>query len=398
MKKKSIGVRFRNTRGTAKKYLSKCVNWLNSVSKKTKRNINLRLHNAKVIIGIRISQVLYWVKNTLKKMLLPLITLSGVAAIVLTCYFLLSDVETRSIGEDVLEQFQYKIDFIGNLITSISLCAASLAIIVSIQKPKFKIKFINDHGFVLKSKKRKNLVTIGIDKNGNLGYQACVSNDWNMFLYNYGNNVAENIRLKMWMSNVYFDYALAERGYDLDDFMYGCGVFEKISYDLTNVLRQGEKIQMQRIPFHYSCADSEILRERGYTILYIQIYCNNQKATLLKYRVEVEEYDLEDYKYSEKTEEVDINNLLRDFIREHWQNDSELIVNEYNYYYTINPYSLEKNGDIQSCKKLYEYYWSKDLDKMVFWGRMYYRALGEKKKNIEAILQTEILKLSVKSK
>lgn len=67
MEKKIIGVRFRNARSATKKYLRKCVNWLKSVSKKTKRNIKLKLHNAKVVIGMRISQVWYWVKNILKK-------------------------------------------------------------------------------------------------------------------------------------------------------------------------------------------------------------------------------------------------------------------------------------------------------------------------------------------
>ena len=362
--------------------------------KKVKVTLKLKLHNGKVIIKVRISQAWYWLKKFLGKALLPLITISGLTAIVLSCYFLFCNEQTRSVGEDILKQFQYKTDFIGSLVTSISLCAASLAIIVSIRKPKYCIKFINDHGFELKSKKKNNSLTLGLDENGNLGYQSCIPSDWNMFLYNIGSNVAENIRIKLWIDNVYFDHSLEKKGYDLDNFVYGCGVFERISFDLTNALRQGEKTQIPKIPFHYSCVDADIIKKRGYTTLHIQIYCNNQKSTLFKFRIAVEEYDLGNYDYSRQSEETEINSLLREFIGRNWKSDEGVEINEYNYHCLIEPYSREVKVDVQLCKRFYSYYCTKNLDKMVFWGRIYYRALGEKKETIESILQTEILRLS----
>lgn len=130
---------------------------------------------------------------------------------------------------------------------------------------------------------------------------------------------------------------------------------------------------MHRIPFHYSCADIDILKERGYTTLYIQIYCNNQKSTLFKFRVDVTKFDLGSYEYNERTEETEIRVLLRDFIKVHWQADNDIDVSEYNYHRLVNPYLGEKIGDAKLCKKFY----------------------GEKKQNIEAIIQTEIMKLYI---
>ena len=363
-----------------------------------KINIKLTFYKMCEIVKRYLKKCVYFIQSLLKRILMPSITVSGLCAIFFCVFFIVCDEKTRKFGEGILEQFYYKINFISVVVTSISLCAASLAIIISIRKPKFRIRFVNNHGSELKKVGNKNYVTIGMDKDGNIGYQACIPSDWNMFLYNYGHNVAENIRVKMWFDNIYFDSSLAEKGYDLDNFMYGCGIFIQLSFDLAKVLRQDEKIEIPRIPFEYSSADSDVLKERGYTTLYVQIYCNNQEATFLKYRIEIEEYDLGEYHYHPSGQNDDIKKWERWFVEEYISNKQLKDVTEYNYYKEIEPYFYEKYKDTQLYKKIYDYYYTRDIDKMLFWGRMYYRAQGENIKNIEAILQTELLKLQMKNK
>lgn len=362
-----------------------------------KNDISLLIHNRYVRVRLCFRNCVYRIQTLLKRSLLPIITISGLVALFLLCFFILCDENTRKIGENVLQQFQYKINFIGVVITAVSLVAASLAIIISVQKPKFKVKFINNHGTELKENDDKNAIILGMDCYGNVGYQACVPSDWNMFLYNYGDTVAENVKITIWLDGIYFDFSLAEKGYELKNFVYGCGVFEQLSFDLTEVLRQGEKIKIPKIPFESTEVDGDTLKNTGYTTLYIQIYCNNKEATLLKYRIGITEYDLGEYNYIPNEEKEGIQKLIREFVDEYISKEEFQDVNEYNYENKINPYHIEKHMDVQNCKKLFDYYKS-DLDKMIFWGRMYYRASGERKGDIEAILQTEILRLQVKNK
>ena len=362
-----------------------------------KKDIGLLIHNGYIKVRLYIKNFIYRIKALLKRSLLPLITISGVIALFVLCFFIICDENMRNMGENILAQFQYKINFISVLITSISLVAASLAIIISVQKPKFRVRFINNHGSELKENDDINPIVLGMDNHGNVGYQSCVPSDWDMFLYNYGDSVAENVKITLWFDNIYFDFSLAESGYELKNFVYGCGIFERLSYDLTEILRQGERIEIPRIPFESTEVDGDILKNKGYTTLYIQIYCNNKEATLLKYHVRIDEYDLGVYDYTSDKQNDEIEALISEFIDAHISKEGFQDVNKYNYDNKINPYYVEKCLDVQKCKKLYDYY-KYDIDKMIFWGRMYYRASGEKKCDIETILQTEILRLNVKNK
>lgn len=362
-----------------------------------KKAISLIIHNGYIKVSLYIKNLIYRIQAFLKRSLLAIIAISGVAALFALCFFPLCDENARNIGENVLAQVQYKVNFIGVLVTSISLVAASLAIIISVQRPKFKVMFINNHGSELKENDDMNPIVLGMDSHGNVGYQGCVPSDWNMFLYNYGDSVAENVKITLWLDNIYFDFSLAEKGYELKNFVYGCGVFERLSFDLTEVLRQGERIEIPKIPFESTEVDGDILKNKGYTTLYIQIYCNNKEATLLKYRIRVNKYDLGEYDYASNEQNDEIQTLIREFLDEYISKEEVQDVNEYNYDNKLNPYHVEKYMDVQNCKKLLDYYKS-DLDKMIFWGRMYYRASGERKSDIEAILQTEILRLQVNSK
>lgn len=194
--------------------------------------------------------------------------------------------------------------------------------------------------------------------------------------------------------------SLAEKGYDLEKFEYGCGIFDVISFEVVNLLRQGEQIVIPDLPFDRSVCDSDELRKRGYTYLRIKIFSGNHEPILLKYKIMIRNYDLDSFGYGALNEDnVDEYTFKRNFYD--WYIDNYHITEELNeiydwYYKKIDPYQIQQYTNIEESKYLYWLYKEKDIEKMLFWGRIYYRAVGMELESIEMLLQTEMMKVSVK--
>lgn len=319
--------------------------------------------------------------------------------IVISLFFILSNISflfipnIRELGESTISQFQYKMNFGGVLVSTISLLAATWAIIIALDKPKMEVYFINEHGIILTEKSKGYPLTLGMDQNGLLDYQSCVPSDWNIIIVNCGNKVAESITIKLWLDGVAFDQTLDGIDFELEKFIYGHGLFERISYSLARNLRQGESTKLPRIPFNYSVTESESLKNKGYTNLYMQIFCNNQKPTLITKRIKIEDADIGDYNHDVLSENIpciaiDILNEIKE--------TNNLTIDIYHNVESMDPYVCEIYKDTKSTKKLYDYYKKRNLEEMMFWGRMYYRALGMRPRDIEAILQNEIMIMLVK--
>jgi len=372
--------------------------------------MNQKSKIAKLLLQCKIKwlQLLYCLKKiTLKlrssiikgisKMQLPMIILFTMLVIVLIAICIYNPY-FAAIGEERILAFSQKLELFGVLLTAVSLFAAAITILIAIQKPKLKIYFYNDHGSALVDKEGE--IELGIDKDGNIGYQACVPTKWNMNLINVGNKTAEKIKIKINFDNIYFDRSLVEKGYGLERFQYGCGIFDVISFEVTNLLRQGEQVVLPDLPFYKTECDSDELRKRGYTYLRIKIFSGNHEPISLKYKVMIRDYDLDSFKYIENSNEFNHelefkSNFYNWYINAHniTEDSNELY---YYYYREIDPYQIKQYTNVEESKALYQYYEDKDVEKMLFWGRIYYRAFGMELRDIEALLQTELMKLSVK--
>lgn len=295
--------------------------------------------------------------------------------------------------------FKISLDILDVLLGNISLFAAAIAIIIEIKKPKMRIYFINEHGGLLYPKKGE--VPVGIDEAENIGYQICSPSSWRMYLVNSGRCAAENIKIKMSIDGVLFDHTLVNEGYDLERFWYGCGVFETISFETGELVRQGERIEIPPIPFEYSCLEDKRIKCKGYTYLRILIYCNNREAVRLKYKLKIEPYDLGGmYNYEEKRsainkEEQAIKTFESTYVDWYHATHNAIDINEYNYYKVIDPYVTEKYQKVDECKAIYNYYLERDIDKMVFWARVYYKAFDLDGTHIEDIIQTNLMKQQI---
>ena len=95
--------------------------------------------------------------------MLPGVIICCIVSLVLIIFWMFCKEDTRVMWEDILSQIEHKMNLIGQIITIISLCAAAVGIIISIQKPKFKLAFITEHGYGLKEKERQ----FGVDGNNN---------------------------------------------------------------------------------------------------------------------------------------------------------------------------------------------------------------------------------------
>ena len=132
--------------------------------------------------------------------------------------------------------------------------------------------------------------------------------------------------------------------------------------------------------------------------MHIRIYCNNQTPIYLKYRIRLEDYDVGEYDYHSEENEFKKKESIKKIIHEVLDALCEYskgeALNIYNYVDLINPYVL-KRMDMKEfqLKTVYRYYSEiGDVDKMIFWGRIYYRSIGLKICDIEAIIQTEIIR------
>lgn len=358
------------------------------------QSMKLTLHNFRVRSFVLFRRWRYKFIVVLKKSMLPSVIICCIVAFVLIIFWMFCKEDTRVMWEDILSQIEHKMNLIGQIITIISLCAAAVGIIISIQKPKFKLAFITEHGYGLKEKERQ----FGVDGNNRIGYQSCVPSDWKMLLYNVGDKVAENVKVKIRIDYITFGNVDKNSGYMLEDFVYACGVFETLSLDLIDIIRQGESVEIPRIPFEYACVEVPNLKEKEFTHMHIRIYCNNQSPIYLKYRIRLEDYDVGEYDYHSEENEFKKKQSIKKIIHEvldslgEYSNGESL--NIYNYTDLIDPYIL-KRKDIKEfeLRNVYKYYSEiDDMDKMVFWGRMYYRSVGMKKCDIEAIMQTEIIR------
>lgn len=331
------------------------------------------------------------------KMQLPMIIIFTIIILGLIVVFLIFP-QWAYIGEVQLQAIINKLELFGVLLTAVSLLAAAITIILAIQKPKLKIVFYSDHGSAFDY--RKGELELGIDKDGKIGYQACVPSKWNMNLINVGRKTAEKIKIKFSLDDIFFDRKLVEAGYDLQGFQYGCGVFSAISFEVTNLLRQGEQIVIPDLPFYLSVCESELLRKQGYTYLRIHIYSGNHEPIVMKCKVTIKDYDLKSHNYSLNEED---SMQYWEYERNFWNwyighhdvsNESEDLY--YYFYKKLDPYRMVKYPNVEESKYLYWYYKDKEVDKLLFWGRIYYRALGMQVQETEALLQTELLKISAR--
>lgn len=326
-------------------------------------------------------------------MQLPVIVLFTLIVIGLIVVFLMFP-QWASIGEMRIQPIINKLELFGVLLTAVSLLAAAITIILAIQKPKLRVVFYSDHGTPLDC--RKGEVELGIDKDGKIGYQGCVPTKWNMNLINVGRKTAEKVKIKFSFDDIYFDMKLVEEGYDLEGFMYGCGIFSSLSFEVTSLLRQGEQIVIPDLPFYLSSCDEESLREKGYTYLKIYIYSGNHEPTVMKYKVAIKDYDLPSYNYSSGEDD---SMLYWEYRRNFWNwyrsNNGDLDDSvEQHCCEKLEPYCMPVYPNVEESKYLYRYYKDKEINEMLFWGRIYYRATGMQLQEIEAILQTELLKIS----
>lgn len=309
--------------------------------------------------------------------------------------------DSNLVSENVLVigGFKISLDILDVLLGNISLFAAAIAIIIEIKKPKMKIYFINEHRELLNPKKGE--VPVGIDKAENIGYQTCIPSSWRMYLVNSGRCAAENIKIKMSIDGVLFDNALINEGYDLERFWYGCGVFETISFETSELVRQGERIEIPPIPFEYSCLEDKRIKCKGYTYLRILIYCNNREAVNLKYKLKIEPYDsVGGYDYEEKrfaidNEKKEIETFESSYVNWYRVTYNAIDIDKYNYYKVIDPYIAEKYQEVDICKAIYNYYLERDVDKMIFWARVYYKAFDLDGAHIEDIIQTNLMKQQI---
>lgn len=330
------------------------------------------------------------------KLQLPMIILLTLIVMGLIALFILFP-QWAHIGEARIEAFSYKLDLMGVFLTAVSLIAAAITIIIAVQKPKLKIYFYNDHGSSLDY--RKGEIELGIDKDGKIGYQGCVPTKWNMNLINVGSKTAEKIKIKVSFDNIYFDMSLAEKGYDLEGFQYGCGIFDILAFEVTSLLRQGEQVVLPDLPFYSAVCDADVLRQQGYTKLKILIYSGNHEPIVLRYKVILKDYDLDSFGYLEDNEDsMDKLKYRSNFYDWYISNHNEAEKKK-NLYYCfsreLDPYRIEQYPNLEESRYLYEYYKSRDIEEMVFWGRIYYRTLGMQVQEVEALLQTELLKISV---
>lgn len=363
---------------------------------KLKSRYKIQCMEAKYYIKNAFRKCLCRVAKIFKKMQLPMIILLTLIVIGLIVSFLIFPHWAHT-GEERIRAFYYKLEFLGVLLTAISLIAAAITIIIALQKPKLKICFYTDHGSSLDVKKGE--LELGMDKDGNVGYQACVPTKWNMNLINVGSKTAEKIKIKVSLDNIYFDMSLVEQGYDLEEFQYGCGIFNVVSFEVTNLLRQGEQIVLPELPFYSSVCDSEVLRKQGYTYLKIRIYSGNHEPIVSRYKVIIRDFDLDSFGYK-KTNEDSMRSLEYGNNFYNWYIETYNITDPsndvyYRYPSEVNPYQIDIYPQIEEGRYLYQYYKDRDIDKMLFWGRIYYRAIGLQLQEAEALLQTELLKISV---
>jgi len=336
----------------------------------------------------------YKIIVALKKSLLPGVIICCIVALALIIFWIFCEEDIRIRWEDILSQIEHKMNLIGQIITIISLCAAAVGIIISLQKPKFKLAFITEHGYSLKEKERQ----FGVDGNNRIGYQACVPSCWKMLLYNIGDKVAENVKVKIDIDYITFENVNMHSGYVLEDFVYACGVFETLSLDLIDIIRQGECVEIPRIPFEYACVEVPHLKEKEFTYMHLRIYSNNQSPIYLKYRIKLEDYDLGEYDYHEAENEFKKKQSIEAVMGEVLDSLSKYTncesLNIHNYIDLLEPYVLKrkylKEFELRSIYKFYCQ--TNEIDKMIFWGRMYYRSIGMKKHDIEAVIQTEIIR------
>lgn len=366
-----------------------------------------RLQKFRMKWKLRFMRLLYFTKNMflkggrgivkiLGKLQLPMIILLTLIVMVLVVVFILFP-QWAHVGEARIEAFSNKLDLMGVLLTAVSLIAAAITIIIAVQKPKLKIYFYNDHGSSLDY--RKGEIELGIDKDGKIGYQGCIPTKWNMNLINVGSKTAEKIKIKVSFDNIYFDMSLAEKGYDLEGFQYGCGIFDIVAFEVTSLLRQGEQVVLPDLPFYSAVCDADVLRQQGYTKLKILIYSGNHEPIVLRYKVTIKDYDLDSFGYSENNEEtIDVLKYRNNFYDWYISNHNGVEERRDLYFYfpkELDPYWIEKYPNIEESRLLYQYYKSRDMEEMLFWGRIYYRAMGMKVQETEALLQTELLKISV---
>lgn len=288
-----------------------------------------------------------------------------------------------------IEPMSNIVSIITSILTLLSIFIAFKTLQVSLRAPKLDIVFFNQHSQIMGTKNTP--LPIGLNKHNEIDYQTCVPSDWSMKLVNIGNNVAKDIRVKFQIEDVMFDASLSDYGFDLYGFEYGCGVFNSFSYNLTSLLRQGESIDIPRIPFYASEFEHDLSKGNKLKMI-ITLYSGNNSMTTIKKTLSIEYSD--SFDNSNKIETHNLKNCKDTFINWYCLNVEKI----YDLSQTdlIDPYAIPIFTETTIAKNIFEHYKNVKVNKeFLFWGRIYYRSLGLTPTEIESILNNDMTVLNI---
>lgn len=288
---------------------------------------------------------------------------------------------------------------VQTLVTIAALIVAIIAILTPEKEPMFKCFFIDQHGMVIDDRD----LSLGINNKNEIGYLPCSPSNWELYIVNIGESIAENVNIEISLDKVMFnDMSWL---YDVKDFQYGLGVFGKLVLETGVILRQGETFRLPKIPFQYAetgADDGDIVK------LNIDILCNNKSIFTKVYDIKVERDDMVS---SEIIDEIiydeSVISELYTFVENQGKDTPKSL------YAYLNPYNciIDKNKK-EIYRKIYYAYLKHDLFeyssdpstritvkkkmnqglnvKRLFWGRIYYMCEGIPVNDIELRIRNDI--------
>ena len=247
-------------------------------------------------------------------------------------------------------------------------------------------------------------IPIAIDSDDHIGYLPYSPSNWEIDVVNVGKTAAQNIKVEISIDGVSFEDK--SNLYDVRDFIYGFGVFDKIVFDTGEGLKPNERLRLPKIPFQY--AECECL-ENDKGKMHISIYNDEIEVTCFLLDIC---FVKEDMKLFYGLDEIIYDDILEKEIGLFAiEQNEECSVDTY---HTIPPYRCAIKSEKRDIYgKIYKMY--SDLNffeysrnpltrkivrkkmgsalkqKMLFWGRIYYRSCGLSVSEIEAILMNDIL-------
>ena len=270
-------------------------------------------------------------------------------------------------------------------------------------EPQFVFEVFDQHDSPFEYTDNKYL-PIAIDSDAHIGYLPYSPTDWEIDVVNVGKTSAQNIKVEISIDGVSFEDK--SNLYDVRDFIYGCGVFDKIVFDTGEGLKPNERLRLPKIPFQY--AECECL-ENDKGKMHISIYNDEIEVTCFLLDIC---FVKEDMKLFYGLDEIIYDDILEKEIGLFAiEQNEECSVDTY---HTIPPYCCAIKSEKRDIYgKIYKMY--SDLNffeysrnpltrkivrkkmgsalkqKMLFWGRIYYRSCGLSVSEIEAILINDIL-------